>query len=1213
MRPAAANDILQTVEEFSTEHRHLKSWLLALAAVAVCGPWPGWDPAPAAPLLVCAGLLALARPSDRSWYPWIAVAVAIIVAVWPAGGEADRARLEIALDRHCREMLATGEELATDPTLQRLLGAAGEAVDPARLLAALDRSADGKPGRTIYLVDDRGQIVAWGGAGSSFPYGVRSLGQRQWGLQWSAGSADLWLRDPLLVDGRLVGAVIVADRSPLQAKRIWGMRIGSGHDLALGLNRADFNIIRSSVAPGVEVPVTSVLNTKRPASGLRWLGWILLAVLAVVFCPKVAVLVAAAGAASLLTAPGTASELALGAAVLVAAAAVGRLAGLVSPNWRRILVFAAVAGASVLVIVGSPTDRFSWLPVHLLRPGWGGVWMVALAWLVVAWPGLSRAAFSLGRRMRAAAVLALLGLGLHILRVPLDLAGAPGEDGRVVLPRGGVELSEILPVSPESCRLNDFAPVLAQRWRLAEWQTPSELSLIDEMGSEISRWGDLAPAGGNVRVLRTWILDEPDGYSIELAIAVEPWSHLVDWHTGVSIDESRGGRIRSAVLTRTGEVAASLHPEIEGLDPVRAGELFHAGGGWTRVRVGDVRRLARVERRDQWLVLKTTNESSATNWVVRAAIALLWAFLGMLLAAPPTFRRQHLSTFGGRLRLLVAGGVVLPLAILTLFLHQRIVGQEHQLEQRRGLGALQAARYTAFHLGGGFAVDDQLARWLAEGWSAEVCLWDGILPVAVSRPDLVISDKLPQLPLATTYPPFLLGRDDPAILRWRDLMVAVGSVDLQGRRFLLHLYQSDPARSGANLGAVDWLLTGALLSALLALVLTTRIEERLSTSLRELVVLARKLLDGEPVGPLRRPRETDLAKVLDVVGSMNEEVQQRELRLRHQEELLRITLKTLEPAVVVLEPDGTERFANPSAHRFQEEYGDLFLEQLRSVVQDASIGGSAAKTVQPVSGNDLTWKIGVAGVPFPDGDRGLVAVVDDVTDLVRVDRLQQLNQMARIVAHEVKNPLTPIRLWVQELEAAMKAGDPKLPELLDEACREIAEQVERLQETASSFSNLVALERWEPEPVDLAELVAELPSGSEVLERRGIRIDFQVESHPPPIRGDRQWLRRAVANLLQNSLDALGDTPGTVVMRLESDGDRVVLEVEDTGGGVPDERVPDLFSPHFSSTTSGSGLGLALVQQVVLRCHGSVSATNAESGLKVRLEFPTSSSLHETQ
>ena len=236
-------DILQSVDAPSTEPRQLRSWLLALAAVAVCGPWPGWDPAPVALLLVCAGLVVLARPIGRGWSPWLAVGVALVVAMWPTRGDDNRARLESGLDRHCRKMLVTGEELATDPTLQRVLGAAGDAVKPARLFEVLDRSAVGIPGRTIYLVDDRGQVVAWGGAGGLFPYGVRPLGQRQWGVAWSAGSADLWLRDPLLVDGRLVGAVVIADRAPLNDRGIWGIRAGRGRALALGRQRAGFESV----------------------------------------------------------------------------------------------------------------------------------------------------------------------------------------------------------------------------------------------------------------------------------------------------------------------------------------------------------------------------------------------------------------------------------------------------------------------------------------------------------------------------------------------------------------------------------------------------------------------------------------------------------------------------------------------------------------------------------------------------------------------------------------------------------------------------------------------------------------------------------------------------------------------------------------------------------------------------------------------------------
>ena len=83
------------------------------------------------------------------------------------------------------------------------------------------------------------------------------------------------------------------------------------------------------------------------------------------------------------------------------------------------------------------------------------------------------------------------------------------------------------------------------------------------------------------------------------------------------------------------------------------------------------------------------------------------------------------ETFGGRLRLLVAGGVILPLAVLTLFLHQRIGAQETRLERSRGMGALRAARYTAENLAGGFEVNDELARWLADGWGGDVSPWQG--------------------------------------------------------------------------------------------------------------------------------------------------------------------------------------------------------------------------------------------------------------------------------------------------------------------------------------------------------------------------------------------------------------------------------------------------------------------------------------------------------
>lgn len=267
------------------------------------------------------------------------------------------------------------------------------------------------------------------------------------------------------------------------------MRAGRGRELAIGTHRQGYEIIRSSVAPGVEVPVTSVPVLVRSAGGLRWLGWMLLAIMAVAFEPLVAVAATGVGAASLLVSPGPATDFAMGLTVLLAGAALGRLAWVLAPRLSRVMVGGAVAAVSLLAVFGNPTERLSWLPEHLLRPGWGGVWMVAMAWVVCGWPGTGRTSFSLGRRLRAATLLALLGLALHIVRVPVELSRAMTERVQVVLPRGDIELAGNLPASPDTCRLTDLAPVLAERWRLAEWQTPSELLLIDDMGSEISRWG----------------------------------------------------------------------------------------------------------------------------------------------------------------------------------------------------------------------------------------------------------------------------------------------------------------------------------------------------------------------------------------------------------------------------------------------------------------------------------------------------------------------------------------------------------------------------------------------------------------------------------------------------------------------------------------------------------------------------------------------------
>jgi signal transduction histidine kinase len=144
-------------------------------------------------------------------------------------------------------------------------------------------------------------------------------------------------------------------------------------------------------------------------------------------------------------------------------------------------------------------------------------------------------------------------------------------------------------------------------------------------------------------------------------------------------------------------------------------------------------------------------------------------------------------------------------------------------------------------------------------------------------------------------------------------------------------------------------------------------------------------------------------------------------------------------------------------------------------------------------------------------------------------------------------------------------------------------------------------------------VISVVSEGLGVLARRGITMTHE---HPPLgtlwVMADRPWLTRALTNLIQNSVDALGDGPGEIRLTVADGGERVIWEIEDTGGGVPQDQLKDLFSPHFSTTASGSGLGLALVHHVVTRCQGTVEAANGERGLRIRIELPAARSTDRT-
>lgn len=238
--------------------------------------------------------------------------------------------------------------------------------------------------------------------------------------------------------------------------------------------------------------------------------------------------------------------------------------------------------------------------------------------------------------------------------------------------------------------------------------------------------------------------------------------------------------------------------------------------------------------------------------------------------------------------------------------------------------------------------------------------------------------------------------------------------------------------------------------------------------------------------------------------------------------------------------------------------------------------------------------------------RAFLRMVDELGLVqARVDTLQRLaawQDFARRLAHEIKNPLTPIALAAQELSRRYTGDDAGFRRTLETATEVIAEEVATLRRLVTAFSEFARMPEVKPAPGDLGEFVRDMAGSRAFVEEAGggaagVTVQFDAPATPLPVRIDRIMLRRAVDNLVRNAVQALRGRGGTVWVRAishdvtEADGAVVPqawLVVEDDGPGIPAAERDRVFEPYFTTRPEGTGLGLAIVRKVCLDHDGDV-------------------------
>ena len=230
---------------------------------------------------------------------------------------------------------------------------------------------------------------------------------------------------------------------------------------------------------------------------------------------------------------------------------------------------------------------------------------------------------------------------------------------------------------------------------------------------------------------------------------------------------------------------------------------------------------------------------------------------------------------------------------------------------------------------------------------------------------------------------------------------------------------------------------------------------------------------------------------------------------------------------------------------------------------------------------------------------GAVLTLDDLTELARAQRVLAWGEMARQVAHEIKNPLTPIRLGVQHLKRARSDARPDFDRILDQNVGRILAEIDRLDEIARAFSRYgtAPAERAAGEPTDVAAIARDVVE----LERLGegaVRWELRGADEPAVARARGEELREVLLNLLENARLADARTVSMEVVRAEG---RVRVVVSDDGAGIAADVLPRVFEPHFSTRTSGSGLGLAISRRMVEGWGGAIGLAS-EPGRGTRVE-----------
>ncbi len=418
-----------------------------------------------------------------------------------------------------------------------------------------------------------------------------------------------------------------------------------------------------------------------------------------------------------------------------------------------------------------------------------------------------------------------------------------------------------------------------------------------------------------------------------------------------------------------------------------------------------------------------------------------------------------------------------------------------------------------------------------------------------------------------------------------------------------------------------------LLALLMTLAIAYLLSERLGAPLRTLARGTRAVAKGDfSQMPSLKSRD-ELGVLIQSFNRMTRQLSEarEQAAQNHQETeqakaFLERVLANLSSGVMVLDEALRVRTANAAAAQILGAApGSLDGEPLEALgAPDAALHAFGAKAAAQFAAHPGEWQeqidyagpgggqsLLLRGTRLPAGvERGYVLVFDDVTMLINAERNAAWSEVARRLAHEIKNPLTPIQLSAERLARKLsKRLEPADADFLARATETIVNQVAAMKAMVDAFANYARMPRAKLEALDLNALVGEVLT---LYDAGAIGLALELEPALPKIAGDSTLLRQVIHNLLQNAQDALAGHPAPrVEVSTRIKNHAVCLTVRDNGAGFPEHLMTRLFEPYATTKAKGTGLGLAIVKKIVEEHHGRIEVENLKAGgAEIRIGLP---------